>query len=127
MANFFGVLTSIINKKKISEEDIQKQFNSFVAIKWLSNNPGTLLISNYLNSYRGNSNIDNKNGYLFLRNAINLPKNTFIKFDKKSKEDLTIQAIKEKFKVNYYIAAEYLEILPENQIKQIKKIYKGLQ
>lgn len=124
---FFDILTSIVNKKEIPDEIIKKQFNSFIALNWLSNHPAGLLIGNYLNASRGNSSINDFVGYKFLRNAINLPKNTFIKYSKKQKQEELLELIEKKYKCSYETAREYLEILPDSEIKKIKAIKKGIK
>ena len=51
MANeYFDVMTSIINKKKISHELILKHFNPWQTYKWLSGHPQSLYESNIINT-----------------------------------------------------------------------------
>jgi len=131
--SFFDILTSIVNKKNIPQDIIEKDFSPFVAVTWLSNNPTGLLVGNFLNASRGNSKIDNFNSYLFLKNGINLPKNTFIKFPKKQKEEIEkseiLKAISIKYKLSEEKSKEYFEIIKnsDDEIDNLKQLLKGLK
>ena len=111
-SSYFEVLTSIINKKKISSDDINKHFAGFPAIKWLSINPMACYAANQLNSARGNKYIPKEAEYKFLKQSVKLPTNTKLSFDKNDKEmKVIIDALKVYFKTGNTTAEEYLNLL----------------
>jgi len=124
MAEYFDVLTSIINKKEISEEDIGKHFAGFPAIKWLSINPMACYAANQINSCRGNKYIPNSAEYRFLKQVIKLPKNTRLSFDKNDKEmKIIIDNLKVYFKAGVTTTIEYMNLLGgERLIPILEKI-----
>ena len=120
MAEFFDVLNSIVNKKEIQEDDIDKHFNGFIAIKWLSGNPMACYTANILNSTRGNDKIPKHAEYKFLKESIKLPKNTRLSFDKIDKDiNVIINVIMNEFKVGKNTAKEYINILPSEMLLKI--------
>jgi len=120
MAEYFDVLTSIINKKQISEEDIQKHFVTYTTIVWLSRNPMACYAANQLNSCRGNKYIPKDVDYKFLKESIKLPKNSRLEFDKNDKEMKIIEnAIRTYFKTGKSTAREYMAILGGKRIVEI--------
>jgi hypothetical protein len=90
MAEYFDVLKSIIDKKHIDQEDIETHYSGFMASRWLSANPMACYTVNLLNASRGNKFIPKIAEYKFMYNAIKLPKNTYLPFDKNDKEMKTI-------------------------------------
>jgi len=108
--SYFDVLTSIINKKQIDDQSIDKHFSPFQAIRWLSNNPIACYESNKINIY---SKIPKSAEYRFLKNSIKLKKNTRLPFDKKDKDlKIIIKTICKEYKIGPETAKEYIKILP---------------
>jgi len=112
MAEFFDVLTSIINKKPISDEDIKKHYTGFVTNKWLSNNPMACYVVNQVQSTRGNKFIPVEAEYRFLKNSIKMNNNTRLAFDKNDKcYNTIIETVKSIYNVGNTTAEEYIKIL----------------
>jgi len=125
MANeYFDVLTSIINKKQIPDEDVKKHFSGYAAIKWLSAHPKSLYEANFINSARGNKYIHSLEEYKALKYIISLPKNTYLKFDKTDKHMKTIlNILKMHFSVGPITAQDYFKLLPGIEIIKILELY----
>jgi len=117
---YYDVLTSIVNKKKIDDEYIIKNFSGFPAIKWLSINPMACYTANKINSVRGVRFIPSIAEYKFLKESIKLPKNTKLSFDKKDKDmDIITKNLMIYFKTNSRTVDEYKQILGGNRILKI--------
>lgn len=124
MAEYFDVLTSIVNKKNISEEDILKHFNGWHAMTWLSNHPRAVWEANELNSARGNKFIGKMQEYKTLKGLIHIPKNTFLKADKKDKHSKVIlDVIMRHYGVGKTTAVDYFNILSGVQIIKLLELY----
>ncbi|MHB8097965.1 MAG: hypothetical protein ACYDD5_00035 [Sulfuricurvum sp.] len=117
MAEYFDVLTSIINKKEVSNDDVSNHFVGFMAIKWLSINPMACYVSNQLNSARGNKYIPKEAEYRFLKESIKLPKNTKLSFDKNDKDTkVIIDNLMSIYKTGRNTILEYMDILGGEKI-----------
>jgi len=125
MANdYFDVMTSIVNKKKISEDLILQHFNGWGTVKWLSGHPKALYEANMINSARGNKFIGKIQEYKALRGLIQIPKNTYLKMDKADKHMNTIiNLIKNHFQVGTFTAKDYYNILPGSEIIKLLERY----
>ena len=120
MAEYFDVLKSIISKSNVSEEDVDKHFAGFLAVKWLSANPMACYAANSLNSARGNKHIPKSAEYKFLKNVIKLPKNTYLKFDKNDKEmQIIMTTLTKEFSVGPDNVEDYMQILGGERILKI--------
>ena len=121
---YFDVMTSIISKKNVSEEDILKHFNGWQTIVWLGNHPRAVYEANVLNSCRGNKYIGKIQEYKALKGLIHLPRNTFLKNDKTDKHKKTIREVLTRhFRVGKMTAGEYYNILNGKQILDILELY----
>jgi hypothetical protein len=123
-SSYFDVLTSIINKKNISDGDVLKHFSGFAAIKWLSSHPKALYEANILNSARGVKFIKSLEEYKALKGLVQIPKNTYLKFDKTDKNLKTVlKTIQKHYSVGKTTAQEYYKILPLENITAILEQY----
>jgi hypothetical protein len=114
--SYFDVLNSIINKKDIEEEYIEKLFNPFTASIYLSNtHPVACYFTNNINSCRGSFKIPKIAEYKFLKNTIKLPKGTRIVFSKKEEHiKIIIKFLQKEFKTSKEGTLEYISILGPN-------------
>ena len=121
---YFEVMTSVVNKKRIPEEDILAHFNGWNTMSWLSSNPRAVHEINLLNSCRGNKYIGKLQEYKMLRGLVNIPKNSFINKDKVDKnQKVIIDVIRKHFKVGKMTALDYYKILKGEQIISILELY----
>ena len=127
MSNPFDYVNAINTTKKdlIRQSDnpvlSEKLYNAFMVNRALSYFPETILYANELNI---NNNIDNLLQNDYYLNNIRAGKR-FSKWHK-TKENESIDVIKEYYKVSYAKAAEILKVLTPQQIDLIKtKIIKG--
>lgn len=124
MSEYFDVLTSIINKKPVADDDVNKHFAGFMAVKWLSANPMACYAANTLNSARGNKFIPKIAEYKFLKNVVKLPTNTRLPFDKNDKElKLIMEILTREFKVGPENVQDYMKILGGEKILKILNKY----
>ena len=115
--SYFDVLKSVITKRKVQDNDIDKHFIPFVTMKWLSKDPKTCHTINILNVARGLQFIPKKDEYIFLKRAVTLPKNKYIAFDKNDKEyNIILLALATHFKCGKQTAKEYMDILGGEKI-----------
>ena len=113
--------------KSPSEEEISK-IPSYLMIKWLSNNPITVIPANLINI---NYNIPIFNQYQFLDDYFTLTKiknkRLFIRSSKQTQATQATQAIIENIKtyynVNDEIAREYYTLMSKEKIKEFKNMY----
>jgi len=120
MAEYFDVLTSIINKKKIIDEDVNTHFTGFQAVKWLSVNPMACYTANQINSCRGIKFVPSIAEYKFLKETIKLAKNTRLSFDKSEKDiNIIMKALVKYFKTNANTTKEYIKVLGNKRISEI--------
>lgn len=121
---YFDVLTSVISKKNISEEDIEKHFNGWQTMTLLMNHPKAVWEANQINSARGNKFITKAAEYKALKGLISIPKNTFLKSDKADKHSIVIlNTLMKFFKVGKTTAVDYFKILPGKEITRILDLY----
>ncbi len=128
MANeYFEVMTSIINKKKISDDLVLQHFNGWGAMIWLSAHPKALYEANLINSARGNKYIDKLSEYKALKGIIKIPKSTFLKMDKLDKDrKIILKTIKNHFNVGNSTAEKYYNILNGRELIKIFERYSRL-
>ena len=121
---YFDVLSSIINKNKIDDEDINKHFAGFQAIRWLSIDARSCHSINALNSVRGNKFISKEAEYRFLKNVIVLPRKTFLKAPKDNKDlEPMYTTLMKHFNCNRIQAEEYSNLLGGEALIKILEIY----
>jgi hypothetical protein len=117
----FKTLNSLLTYKTPSKEEIEK-INSFVMIRWLSNNQLTVVPSNFVNF-----DIPVYNQYLFLDTYFKLSgiknKVKFIPYNKSKKEEI-VENIARWYNVNYNTAQQYYDLMDTNQRKKFKNIFK---
>ena len=124
MAEYFDVLTSIINKKNIPDEAVLKHFNGWQTMVWLSNHPRAVYEANELNSARGNKYIGKLQEYKTLKGLIHIPKNTFLKSDKADKNNkIILDVLMRHFQVGKTTAIAYFNILKGDRVLDIIEMY----
>jgi len=117
---YFDVLKSVITKEDIPKELILKHFSPFLVIKWLSYDFKSCYNINSLNSAKGLNLIPKEVEYLFLKRTINLPKKTFIPFDKNNKDfSYIIKYLSIYFKTGKNTTIEYMKILKAKRIIEL--------
>ena len=120
MANYFDVLTSIVNKKKMTEEDINKYFDSFMTTKYLSGQIQSAYQANKINCLPLLNKIPKKVQYELFKNTITIKKNTRIPFSKKDKdEEVILKAIAKYYNVNKERAKEYKKMIGNKETIKI--------
>ena len=124
MAEYFDVLTSIISKKPISDEDVMKHFSGWHTMTWLSNHPRAVWEANIINSARGNKFMSKLAEYKALKGVIKIPRNTFLKADKKDKHSKVIlDVLMKHFGIGKTTAVDYFNILSGEQVLKILDLY----
>ena len=128
----FKTMTALLQNKYPSQEKIKK-IPSFIMLRWLSNNPYTVIPANMMNI---NYNIPIENQFRFLDDYFTLTKIKqkvrFIKYNKKEDKQLEIiENIKKYYNVNNETATNYYSILtksktPESlkEIQRFQDMYK---
>lgn len=117
----FDYIKSINSKNYIENVDLDKEYTQYVVNTGFSYFMDTVLICNEINKYQ----TDNLRHYDFLYYMIR-KQNRFSKWNKKNKEDdEIINLLCEIYNVNKITAKEYMVILNEDQIKELKKLKGG--
>jgi hypothetical protein len=121
MSNKLGDFLTAINYSKadlLDTDDPEKlrEYNPFVINRCLSYFPDTIMIANEMNSRAA---LDKDMQFHYLMNRVRKGKR-FAKWAKPVKPD-DLKAIKEFYNYNDRRALEVLEILTEDQVKEIKK------
>ena len=105
------------NKKDIMVDDLaEKEYNPFIINKALSFFSDTILFANEMNKYH---HLDSRLQFDFFINIIKKKQ----RFSKWSKPYISkkIEVVKEYYKCNDNKAQEYVDILTDSQIKELKK------
>lgn len=121
--NPFDYVNSIsFNKKDIMKDEYdEKQYPGYLVNRALSLYPDTIFYTNEMNM---RPDIDNRLAYDYYLNSIR-PRKRFSKWFKRQDNE-SIDIVMEYYKVDYPQATEYLKILSENQISELKtRLYKG--
>ena len=118
---FYQLMTSIVDKKiKPTDEQIDTM-SSFVTVQYLSNDPMGCIVGNTMNIY---SKVPMVAQYRFFRYA--MPKNVkYIQFLKKpiASDSENLLNVCRFYDVNETMGKEYLEILKESDLAEIKDYY----
>lgn len=103
------------------DEIDENNYPSYLVNRALSYYPDTIFYANEINT---RSHIDNKLAYDYYLNSIR-PRKRFSKWFKKEDNEL-IDIIKEYYNVKTSLAIEYLSILNEQQINELRRrLFKG--
>ena len=117
----FDILKSVTQTKKnvIDHEEFEKSYNPFMVNRFLSASIDTLFFASTMDQM---SHLPKKLQYAFYFYGIHKKKRylQYVKEDKKSEE---IDNIIRCYQCNHVQALEYLELLNEEQIKKINKMY----
>lgn len=113
---YFDVLNSIVNKKDIPDESVEKLFNPYMANTYLADtHAAACYYTNQINSCRGSTKIPKIAEYKFLKNIIKLPPKTRLVFNKKEEHlKIIIKFLQKEFKVSKEGSLEYIKILGNN-------------
>jgi hypothetical protein len=122
VATIFDHLSGITDKKipwhDLSEAD-QKSFNVYLVNRWLSQNPEYIELVDVLQQYTIGV-LDKQHVYQLYYELLPRQK-TFSKYIKGKSEDKyneeLVMFIAERFSVNTRTAAEYLDMIPEEDVK----------
>ena len=121
---YFDVLTSIVNKKKIPNEYIEKLYNPFGTMRWLYEHPQALYEANILNSSRGIGKIPKIAEYKALKGIISINKKTFIKSSKTNSDlDIFIRLLLKHYNINTDLAKEYLFFMDSKDLLHLVTLY----
>jgi tellurite resistance protein len=127
MANgYWDVLGSIISKKRVTNEEIQTHFNSYMTNKMLMLHPRGVMMANVLNSCRGNKYIAKEKiaEYKALRKIVTLDRKLRLSMDKKDKhQEVIIELLQSHFKIGKTTAQEYFKILKGQRLIDIMELY----
>ncbi len=120
----WNTLYKLFNNKTATKEEIEK-IPSYIMIRWLSGNKLTVIPANIINL---NYNIPIYNQYKFLDDYYTLTginkKISKIKYNKDIKETEIIENIAKYYKVNLWTAKKYYNLMPEDERKSFKDLYK---
>ncbi len=127
-ASIFDHLSGITDKKlpwsKLSEAD-QKSFSPYLINRWLSQNPDYIELVDILQRYTIGV-LDKKHVYQLYYELLPRQK-TFSKYIKGKSEDKyndeLVMFVAERFSVNKRTAAEYLDMIPEEDVKSELRKY----
>ena len=123
---FWEILNSVVSKKHISDEDIEKSFDSYMAMNMLKVHPQANYQANFLNTARGLKYISKHKTaeYKALRSLITLPKNTRLQGDKVDKhQEIILGVISKHYKVGTLTAKDYFKILGGRRIIALMELY----
>lgn len=121
--NPFDYVNSIsYNKKDIMKDEFdEKKYPAFLVNKALSLYPDTIFYSNEMNM---RPDLEHRLAYDYYLNSIR-PRKRFSKWFKKQDNE-SIDVVMEYYKVDYPLATEYLKILSDDQVSELKtRLYKG--
>lgn len=122
MATIFDFINSINNKNYILDEDNEHELNSFMLNRGFSFFPDTIFLANEANVL----NLSGKNHYDFLYYTVD-KKKRFSKWFKEEKND-DVDFIMEIFDITANKAKEYLSVLSDEDLQELKDIYmKGVK
>lgn len=122
MSNPFDYVTSILKTKKhiINESDdpelAEKEYNAFITNKALSFYSDSILYANEMNRY---ADLDHHMQYSYFINTIRSMNRKHTWFKKQKDDDIDL--VKDFFQVNHKKALEIINLLSDNDLKQIKR------
>lgn len=121
--NPFDYVNSIsYNKKDIMIDEVdEKKYPGYLVNRAMSYYPDTIFYANEINM---RPHMENRFAYDYYLNSIR-PRKRFSKwFKKEDNEDIDV--VKEYYQVDYSLAMEYMSILTEHQIEELRRrLYKG--
>lgn len=119
----FKTMTASLNgpKQKLPTAENIEKIPSYVFCRWLSGNMFAIHAANQINLY---SNIPIQNQFHIINKAFG-GKIKYIPYPKADKTDTTktIEVLIKHFKINEELAREYLDVIDENELKQLMEIY----
>jgi hypothetical protein len=120
--NVFHIISSAVDRKFIPAEDEYDKIPPYLFLRYFSNDPTGLILVSELNVRK---NIPKKWEYWFMRYM--MPESIrYIRFNKKDKfeDEQFLENLCHYYKCNDRQALEYLEVLPEEEVKRIKDMYR---
>lgn len=116
----FDTMFKVFEKNTAKEEDINK-ISSFVFCQWLGNNPKTIMDANIINQYY---DIPVLNQYKMINEKFK-GQRIFIKYPKKTKDSTNdLEILSKHFKLSLDRAKEYLAFISENELNELRELYK---
>ena len=124
----FKTLNSLTKPSKFPNEDKIQKINSFVMVKWLSNNPKTVIAANAINL---NDKIPIQNQFRFLDDYFTLngtkKQKPYVPWTKKQNVPDVLQKLLDNiqrfYKVNPDTAREYFELMDNDQRDRLYNMY----
>ena len=118
--NIFDFTNDIsYHKKGFEKDEIEKDYNPYVTISVFSNYPDTILLANELNILKVQPSKENHFKFLF---HIVRKKQRYSKSSKKEVQNFEdANLVSEYYNVSLERSVEYLKILKEEEVKQIKE------
>jgi len=121
-------MTSLLNNKEPTKEEKEK-INSFLLLRWLSNDPNTVQMANYVNRFYNMPPLMQYqfcDDYLELSGIKNRVKFIYYQKEKIDKDYQTyIDSIQKKYNLNTQQAENYYKILPKTDLEKIKTTYEN--
>jgi len=123
--NLFDILNAIsFNKRDLTKQpDFNKEYNPFMINRFLSMDPETLMIAEYVDGL--SQQIPKDLQFEYYKQFIPKKKRFFKYLKKKSKADKNLKLIKEHFQCNEKLAQEYICAMTKEELKTIIKLYKN--
>lgn len=114
----YKIFSKILKTKKDLTPDEYKKINPFLMNNWLSGDRLGLVLADVFNKYE---NIPMENRVQLIRGVLQ-PNVKYIKYPKSTiQKDKYIENISKYYNINYELAKEYYETMPEEQAIQITK------
>jgi len=120
----FKTMQTLLSNKNPSKEEIEK-ISPFILLRWLSNNPLTVIPANYINI---NYHLPMYNQYRFLDDYFTLTgvksKVRFIKYNKPNKDERSVENIEKYYNINHETALKYYDLMSDEERQRFKDLYK---
>ena len=115
MSNPWKIVNDICAKDhKISSDEIDEEYDSFLVNRSLSYFPDTVMVANLMNN---STDLTKEMQYLFYINSVT-PKKRYSKWGKKRNNDMVVK-VAEYYKTSLRKAEEIMSVLPESTIEKI--------
>jgi len=117
----FKTMTGVLDLKKNPTPEEIKKIPSFIFCRWLSGNPAAIQAANMINLYY---DIPIENQYQMIKSAFG-GKIKYIPYPKSesNKELKQTEYVAQHFKINLEKAKEYIELINEDELKEIVDMY----
>jgi len=121
----YKVMTSILSDYNPSKEE-KLSINSFFLVRWMSNSPLAIYISNTINRYYKEMPVDKQ--YDFAKDTLRRDGVRYIKYTKKEENPLeVITNISKYYKVSIITAKSYYDLMDEQERYKFEHMYDGME